>query len=177
MNFKQLEFSKNRRAGLSNALEIYGIWGVKILSKLLFMFILRLNVHYFSDVLQMGIRLCLLKWSLRQNFGKNNISPFVRKKKTLSSLVTLKYTFLDKYFQFWRHPNISSQTGAICLDILKNNWSPALNLKTALISLQALLSTPEPNDPQDAVVAKQVSVSHSPSHFLLAFLYFLLVVL
>ncbi|KVH95731.1 hypothetical protein Ccrd_002204, partial [Cynara cardunculus var. scolymus] len=55
-----------------------------------------------------------------------------------------------------RHPNISSQTGAICLDILKNNWSPALNLKTALISLQALLSSPEPNDPQDAVVAKQV---------------------
>ncbi|KAJ9549402.1 hypothetical protein OSB04_021945 [Centaurea solstitialis] len=53
------------------------------------------------------------------------------------------------------HPNISSQTGAICLDILKNNWSPALNLKTALISLQALLSSPEPNDPQDAVVAKQ----------------------
>ncbi|KAI3761449.1 hypothetical protein L1987_51865 [Smallanthus sonchifolius] len=53
------------------------------------------------------------------------------------------------------HPNISSQSGAICLDILKDQWSPALTLKTALLSIQALLSTPEPDDPQDAVVAQQ----------------------
>ncbi|KAI5674814.1 hypothetical protein M9H77_15178 [Catharanthus roseus] len=53
------------------------------------------------------------------------------------------------------HPNISSQSGAICLDILKDQWSPALTLKTALLSVQALLSAPEPDDPQDAVVAQQ----------------------
>jgi len=52
------------------------------------------------------------------------------------------------------HPNISSQTGAICLDILKNEWTPALTIRTALISLQALLCAPEPDDPQDAVVAQ-----------------------
>lgn len=57
---------------------------------------------------------------------------------------------------YWRHPNISSQSGAICLDILKDQWSPALTLKTALVSIQALLSAPEPDDPQDAVVAQQV---------------------
>ncbi|KAL5979023.1 Ubiquitin-conjugating enzyme E2 27 [Asimina triloba] len=57
---------------------------------------------------------------------------------------------------FALHPNISSQNGAICLDILKDQWSPALTLKTALLSLQALLSAPEPDDPQDAVVAQQV---------------------
>jgi ubiquitin-conjugating enzyme (huntingtin interacting protein 2) len=51
------------------------------------------------------------------------------------------------------HPNVSSQTGAICLDILKDQWSPALTIKTAMLSLQALLSMPEPDDPQDAVVA------------------------
>ncbi|KAK4414107.1 Ubiquitin-conjugating enzyme E2 27 [Sesamum alatum] len=47
------------------------------------------------------------------------------------------------------------QSGAICLDILKDQWSPALTLKTALLSVQALLSAPEPDDPQDAVVAQQ----------------------
>ncbi|CAN4099152.1 unnamed protein product [Withania somnifera] len=58
------------------------------------------------------------------------------------------------------HPNISSQSGAICLDILKDQWSPALTLKTALLSIQALLSAPEPDDPQDAVVAQQYLGDH-----------------
>lgn len=61
-----------------------------------------------------------------------------------------KMKFLTK---IW-HPNISSQTGAICLDILKDQWSPALTIKTALLSLQALLCAPEPDDPQDAQVAQ-----------------------
>ncbi len=56
--------------------------------------------------------------------------------------------------KIWR-PNISSVTGAICLDILKNEWTPALTIKTALIYLQALMCEPAPDDPQDAVVAKQ----------------------
>mmetsp|Transcript_14524 Transcript_14524/g.41367 ORF Transcript_14524/g.41367 Transcript_14524/m.41367 type:complete len:197 (-) Transcript_14524:106-696(-) len=62
-----------------------------------------------------------------------------------------KMKFITKVW----HPNISSASGAICLDVLKDQWSPALTIKTAMLSLQALLSTPEPNDPQDAVVAKQ----------------------
>lgn len=61
-----------------------------------------------------------------------------------------KMKFVTKVY----HPNISSQTGAICLDILKDNWSPALTIKTALLSLQALLCAPVAEDPQDAEVAK-----------------------
>ena len=69
-----------------------------------------------------------------------------------------KYPYVPPKMQFdtkiW-HPNISSQTGAICLDILKDEWSPALSIRTALLSIQAMLTAPEPDDPQDAVVAKQ----------------------
>ncbi len=51
------------------------------------------------------------------------------------------------------HPNVSSITGAICLDILKDEWSPALSIRTSLLSIQALMTLPEPDNPQDAVVA------------------------
>jgi len=54
------------------------------------------------------------------------------------------------------HPNVSSQTGAICLDTLGSAWSPVLTIKSALLSLQSLLSTPEPKDPQDAEVANML---------------------
>ena len=53
------------------------------------------------------------------------------------------------------HPNISSVTGAICLDILKDQWAAAMTLRTVLLSIQLLLSAAEPDDPQDAIVAKQ----------------------
>mmetsp|Transcript_34430 Transcript_34430/g.47986 ORF Transcript_34430/g.47986 Transcript_34430/m.47986 type:complete len:170 (-) Transcript_34430:86-595(-) len=62
-----------------------------------------------------------------------------------------KVKFLTKVW----HPNISSKTGVICLDILKGQWSPTLTLKTTILSIQALMSSPVPEDPQDAVVARQ----------------------
>jgi len=91
-------------------------------------------------------------------------TPYAGGLFTIDIVIPSQYPFAPPKMKFdtkvW-HPNISSQTGAICLDILKTEWSPALTIRTALISLQALLSTPEPDDPQDAVVANQYRTNFS----------------
>ena len=43
---------------------------------------------------------------------------------------------------------------------MKDQWSPALTIKTALMSLQALMCSPEPDDPQDAEVARMYKTSY-----------------
>ncbi|KAF8493341.1 ubiquitin-conjugating enzyme/RWD-like protein [Gautieria morchelliformis] len=44
------------------------------------------------------------------------------------------------------HMNISDR-GNVCIDLLKNNWSPALSLYKVLLSLSSLLTDPNPKDP------------------------------
>ncbi|XP_065182996.1 ubiquitin-conjugating enzyme E2 N [Sycon ciliatum] len=61
-----------------------------------------------------------------------------------------KVRFMTKIY----HPNID-KLGRICLDILKDKWSPALQIRTVLLSIQALLSAPNPDDPLDTTVAEQ----------------------
>lgn len=56
-----------------------------------------------------------------------------------------------------RHSGPGSNDKSLRSDLRAPNpcRSPALTIKTALLSISALLSAPEPNDPQDAVVASQ----------------------
>lgn len=60
-----------------------------------------------------------------------------------------KVRFLTKIY----HPNVD-KLGRICLDILKDKWSPALQIRTVLLSIQALMSAPNPDDPLDENIAK-----------------------
>ncbi|CAA7262490.1 unnamed protein product [Cyclocybe aegerita] len=52
------------------------------------------------------------------------------------------------------HMNIA-ESGNICIDILKHNWSPALSLFKVMLSLSSLLTDPNPKDPLVPSIATQ----------------------
>jgi ubiquitin-conjugating enzyme E2 A len=57
--------------------------------------------------------------------------------------------FVSKLF----HPNVYAN-GAICLDILQNQWSPIYDIAAILTSIQSLLTDPNPNSPANVEAAK-----------------------
>ncbi|KAF8409038.1 hypothetical protein HHK36_005110 [Tetracentron sinense] len=77
--------------------------------------------------------------------------------KTSSAFPSHRFVFSQKYTTLTLIRQAATAyflLGRICLDILKDKWSPALQIRTVLLSIQALLSAPNPDDPLSETIAK-----------------------
>jgi ubiquitin-conjugating enzyme E2 D len=89
-------------------------------------------------------------------FGPPN-SPYEGGIFSLHIEFSQSYPFKPPKFQFATriyHPNINRQ-GHICLDILKEQWSPALTIAKVLLSICSLLDDPNPHDPLEPDIAQE----------------------
>lgn len=57
--------------------------------------------------------------------------------------------FLTKMF----HPNVYGD-GRLCLDLLRTQWSPSTDVRGLLVSIQSLLTDPNPNSPANPEAAE-----------------------
>jgi ubiquitin-protein ligase len=63
-----------------------------------------------------------------------------------------KCTFMTSVW----HPNVSEK-GTICLDVLKDNWSPATFTASIMTQIKLLLNFPEPSSPQNRKAADMMA--------------------
>jgi ubiquitin-protein ligase len=51
-------------------------------------------------------------------------------------------------------PEVERPFGAICMNILKNDWSPINKLRLVLLAIKELLANPNPEDPMEPEIAE-----------------------
>ena len=54
------------------------------------------------------------------------------------------------------HTNVSRVEGSICLDVLRDNWSPTYTFSTIIDSIRALLDDPNPNSPFNSTAGDEI---------------------
>ncbi len=89
------------------------------------------------------------------------------KGQTHTVLMRLKYGALVKYSYpldaplclfktpIW-HPNIST-SGIICLDVLKDKWTPAMQTSKIITAIKLLLDLPNASSPMNSAAAGMIS--------------------
>ena len=97
----------------------------------------------------------MFKWDASLTGPEN--SPFEGGTFNLSIEFPKDYPFKPPKVEFTTkvyHPNVKS-TGTICLDILKDAWSPDISVSQILIAIQNLLINPNIDHPLEPEIAKQ----------------------
>ena len=85
-------------------------------------------------------------------------SPYEGGNFTLKMQFPKDYPFKPPKVEFETkvyHPNVKSATGAICLGILKDDWSPQITVPKILMSISTLLTDPNVEHPLEEEIAKQ----------------------
>ena len=97
----------------------------------------------------------MFKWDASLTGPEN--SPYEGGTFNLSIEFPKDYPFKPPKVEFTTkvyHPNVKS-TGTICLDILKDAWSPDISVSQILIAIQNLLINPNIDHPLEPEIAKQ----------------------
>ncbi|KAK1948386.1 Ubiquitin conjugating enzyme E2 B [Phytophthora citrophthora] len=63
-----------------------------------------------------------------------------------------KVRFLTRVY----HPNVKSQSGEICADVINENWGPTLNVLHCLTAIKQILEQPDMDNPLEPDIAKQM---------------------
>ena len=69
------------------------------------------------------------------------------------------------------HPNVHFKTGEICLDILKQEWTPAWGLQSACRAIIALLSDPQADSPLNCDAGNMIRAGDSAAFNSMAAMY------
>ena len=97
----------------------------------------------------------MFKWDASLTGPEN--SPYEGGTFNLSIEFPKDYPFKPPKVEFTTkvyHPNVKS-TGTICLDILKDAWSPDISVSQILMAIQNLLINPNIDHPLEPEIAKQ----------------------
>ncbi|CXJ28171.1 NEDD8-conjugating enzyme UBC12, putative [Plasmodium berghei] len=90
-----------------------------------------------EDLKEIGVSI-----TSQDGFFRNKTIKFIIKFKDTYPITPPKISCLTKIF----HPNID-ENGNVCLNVLKLDWNPIINLQMLILGLVLLLNEPSTNDP------------------------------
>ncbi|VEN41652.1 unnamed protein product [Callosobruchus maculatus] len=109
----------------------------------------------------------LFKWIGTIMGPKDTVYETLKFKLSLQFPNSYPYTApLVKFLTPCFHPNVDT-SGNICLDILKDKWSALYDVRTILLSIQALLGEPNIDSPLNALAAEKWQVQNEYKKYVL----------